>query len=106
MLQSILPQSDLNRTRLSSRSVESPERALRELRSARPPGRLFRISRGLALSDEKRQIVAGGPADSEPEKSFSLQNITVQPRKRSVFLETAFAGACCKGLSNDSGGQR
>jgi two-component system sensor histidine kinase BaeS len=79
MLQSILPQSDLDRIGLYSRPKESPQPAVRELRSARPSGRLFRISRGLALFDEKKQIVVGGPADSESE-DYSLQEITVDGR--------------------------
>jgi two-component system sensor histidine kinase BaeS len=79
MLQSILPQSDLDRIGVYSRPKESPQPAVRELRSARPSGRLFRISRALALFDEKKQIVIGGPADSESE-NYSLQEITVYGR--------------------------
>ena len=79
LLQSTLPQSDLDRIGLSSRPKESPEPTGRELLSARPPGRLFRISRGLALFDEKKQIVVGGLTDRESE-NYTLQEISVDGR--------------------------
>jgi len=79
LLQSSLPRSEPDRVGLNSRNAESPEPTSREPRSARLLGRLFRISRGLAVFDEKKQIVVGGPADSASE-NYTLQEITVDGR--------------------------
>jgi two-component system, OmpR family, sensor histidine kinase BaeS len=79
LLQSSFPRSEPDRVGLYSRTAESPEPPARERRSARPPSRLFRISRGLALFDEQKQMVVGGPADSASE-NYTQQEITVDGR--------------------------
>jgi two-component system sensor histidine kinase BaeS len=79
MLQSILPQSDIDRRRLYAKPFEPPGTAVRAPQATRPFGRLARISRGLALFDENKQRVAGGLADRDAE-NYTLQEIRVDGR--------------------------
>jgi two-component system, OmpR family, sensor histidine kinase BaeS len=74
LLQSILPQSEVDRP-----GTPTPETTIRKPRPPRVQSRLSRISRGLALFDENKQIVVGGPADSAPE-NYTLQEIAVDGR--------------------------
>ena len=78
-LQSILPRSDLDRAGLYSRPISPSEPAVREPKGARLPSHLFRLSRGLALFDERKQMVAGGLPDNVSE-NYTLQEITVDGR--------------------------
>jgi two-component system sensor histidine kinase BaeS len=74
LLQSALPQSEPGRL-----GTQLPETTVRKPRPAWIQNRLSRVSRGLALFDEKKQIVVGGPADRAPE-NYTLQEITVDGR--------------------------
>ena len=67
LVQSSLSRSEPDRVGLYSRTAESPEPTVREPAIGTIHSRLFRISRGLALFDAKKQMVVGGPADSVPE---------------------------------------
>jgi two-component system sensor histidine kinase BaeS len=79
MLQSILLRSDIDRAGIYSRPRAPSEPAVREPKAARLPSRLFRISRGLALFDERKQMVAGALPDNASE-NYTLQEIIADGR--------------------------
>lgn len=74
LLQSTLPKSEPGQL-----GAPTPETTVRKPRPARIQNRLLRVSRGLALFDERKQMVVGGPADNAPE-NYTLQEITMDGR--------------------------
>lgn len=79
MLQSVFPLRDIYRMGRHSGPVESPKLFPRESRSPLRPGHFRRILRGLALFDEKKQMIIGKPADGGWE-NYTLEKITADGR--------------------------
>ncbi|MBI5578373.1 MAG: HAMP domain-containing protein [Deltaproteobacteria bacterium] len=74
-----LVQSTLSQAEPDRLGAQPPETAVRKFRPARIQNFLLRISRGLALFDADKQMVAGGLSDSAPDH-YTLQEITVDGR--------------------------
>ena len=74
-----LVQSTLSQGEPDQLGAQSPETAVRKPRPARIQSLVYRVSRGLALFDANKQIVAGSPTDSVPDH-YTLQEITVDGR--------------------------